>query len=57
MGTMICTNCFRDTGCEPPSFEDGTPAVVAIVLAENWLCNECLDQVEQDAAAPDEDHP
>lgn len=50
-GTMICTNCFRDTGIEP-DFSDlvrqkGGGAAIADLCA-HWRCNDCLDQAEDE---------
>lgn len=57
-GTLICTNCFVDTGIEP-DFGDmakhrGGGMAIADLCA-HWLCNDCLDQMEYEQGLATED--
>ena len=45
MATMICTNCYCDTGVPPPNDTETMPVEVLVALATNWLCNDCLDDL------------
>lgn len=46
MAGMTCTQCFKQTDTEPKF--DGFPAKVVIAMCENWLCDQCLNDVERE---------
>lgn len=43
---MICTNCHKEDGREQ-DLKD-VPVWVIEALCKNWLCDDCLDQFEQE---------
>lgn len=48
---MICTECFRDDGVEAPYFGFGKKRVaMAIEVAQQWKCPECLTLAEREAS-------
>jgi hypothetical protein len=51
---MTCTRCFRPAGGEPET--SGLNAAAIIALCENWLCDDCLNEID-DAAINAGEHP
>lgn len=46
---MTCTQCQRPAGDFNP---EGLDAKSIILLANNWLCDSCLDEDEQGVDSP-----
>lgn len=51
---MICTECFRDDGIEAPYFGFGKKRIaMAIEVAQQWKCPDCLTIAERERATVD----